>query len=165
MSQELRRKKRITTVGAHVVYMKAGSPFLEQGLPVQHPKWEHRPCESPPHSRLTLRPKPASPGNAILLGWWKGAARRLRTPSSFYLAGGRRILGFSPKEEEAGQTESAATRSLGLEGTPLVHAAEELTEQSTARTGWGDRKEGERFTPALHHCLELETGGAVCFSL
>lgn len=89
------------------------------------------------------------------------AARRLRTPFSFYLACGRRILGFSPKEEEAGQTESAATRSLGLEGTRLVHAAEELTEQSTARTGWGDGKEGERFTPALHHCLELETGGAV----
>lgn len=31
-----------------------------------------------------------------------GAARRLRTPFSFYLACGRRILGFSPKEGGGG---------------------------------------------------------------
>lgn len=62
MSQELRRKKRITTVGAHVAYMKAGSPFLEQGLPVQHPKWEHRPFESPPHSRSNPEAKASLTG-------------------------------------------------------------------------------------------------------
>lgn len=142
--------------------MKAGSPSLEHWLPVQHPKGGHRPFGSPPHSPLTVKPKPASQGNAILRGWWKeeqqGGSGHLSL-STWPAAGG--YSGSRQKKEEAGQTESAATRSLGLEGTRLVHAAEELTEQSTARTGWGDGKEGERVTPALHHCLELETGGAV----
>lgn len=50
LSQELRRKKRLTTVGTHVFYMKAGSSFLEHGLPVQHPKREPRPFENPHYS-------------------------------------------------------------------------------------------------------------------
>lgn len=135
--------------------------FLSMGCQSSIPNGNHDLLKAHTTPPLILKPKPASPGNAILLGGWKrGTARRLRTPYSFYLACGRRLLWFSPKEE-AGQAESAATRSLGLERRRLVHAAGELTEQSTARTGWGDGKEGNRFTPALHHWLGQLTGGAV----
>lgn len=131
------------------------SLFLSMSRPSSIPHGNTGLLKANPQSPLTLKPKPGSPGKAK-----KGAARRTRTPSSFYLACGRLLLRFSPKEEEADQAESAAKRSLGRKGKRLVHAAGELTEQSTARSGWGDGKEGGRFSPALHHCPGLETGGA-----
>lgn len=116
---EERREKRITTVGTHVFYMKAGSQFLEHGPPVQHPKRERWPSKSLPPQPPPLILKPKPPGYEILLGCWKKEQLRgLKTLSSFYLACGRRILPwFSPKEEEADQAESAAKSSLGRESS------------------------------------------------
>lgn len=164
---EERREKRITTVGTHVFYMKAGSQFLEHGPPVQHPKRERWPSKSLPPQPPPLILKPKPPGYEILLGWWKKEQLRgLKTLSSFYLACGRRILPwFSPKEEEADQAVSSEKQPWPRR--QLVHAAGELTEQSIPRgpgrekwkkgkdspqlftTAWGQkqvepRSEGER---------------------
>lgn len=154
LSQELRRKKRLTTVGTHVFYMKAGSSFLEHGLPVQHPKREPRPFENPHYSPPNPEAKAGLTGKPDFARRMKRRNSKEARDTLLFLSTWPAAGGYSAsrqKRRRARQSQQRLERSLGLEGRRLVHAAEELTEQSTARTGWGDGKERERFTPALHH--------------
>lgn len=77
-----------------------------------------------------------------------------------HLACGRRILPwFSPKEE-ADQAESAAKRSLGREGSASTRPENSPNKAHRADRGGETRKKEKRFTPSLHDCPGLETGGA-----
>ncbi|XP_029794635.1 uncharacterized protein LOC115291284 [Suricata suricatta] len=151
--------KRITTVGTHVLYMRAGSQFLGHGPPVQHPNRGRWPSESPPPTPPS-NPEAKTAGTRALAGLIEeGAARRAQDTSlSTWPAAG----GYSPgSRQKRRRTRQSQQRNAAL----AVKAARPRGRRThrtkhSARTGWGDAKEGKRFTPTLRHCLGLETGGA-----
>lgn len=126
---------------------------------VQHPKWEHPPLKAHPNPPIPSDSNPEAKANLSgkrdfakpLRG--AAAATRLRTPSSFFLAcGGSTLLRFSPKEEAAGQTESAARRSLGGEegglSTRPQNSPNKAQRGPGGETGNKGKDSPQLFTPA-----------------